>query len=196
MFSKFREEKKFHQKLFHDLLRIVSSDNQFIHSSEVTITGFQRIQFTQEYFTELSWETSSDRLPYKTVTSMKFQKQLFVEIYKIVVLENSTRFTGKHSLCRSLFQKSYNIFKKEATGVFTQRYFPVNFVKLLKTIFYRVSHYDHCVKNVQIRSFFGPYFPTFRLNMDQKKLRIQTHFTQWTTLVFQSQIEISLSFVL
>ena len=196
MFSKFREEKKFHQKLFHDLLRIVSSDNQFIHSSEVTVTGFQRIQFTQKYFTELSWETSSDRLPYKTVTSMEFQKQLFVEIYKIVVLENSARFTGKHSLCRSLFQKSYNIFKKEATGVFTQRYFPVNFVKLLKTIFYRVSHYDHCVKNVQIRSFFGPYFPTFRLNTDQKKLRIQTHFTQWTTLVFQSQIEISLSFVL
>ena len=36
----------------------------------------------------------------------------------------------------------------------------------------------HCVKSVQIRSFFGPYFPAFGLNTDQKKLRIRTFFRQ------------------
>ena len=36
----------------------------------------------------------------------------------------------------------------------------------------------HCLKNIQIRIFSGPYFPAFGLNRDQKKLRIWTLFTQ------------------
>ena len=35
----------------------------------------------------------------------------------------------------------------------------------------------YCVKNVRIRSFSGPYFPTFELNTDQKNSE-QGHFSR------------------
>ena len=38
----------------------------------------------------------------------------------------------------------------------------------------------HCVKTVQIRSYFWSVFSLFGLNTDQKKLSIWTLFTQWS----------------
>ena len=37
----------------------------------------------------------------------------------------------------------------------------------------RASVDIHCVKNVRVRSFFGPYFPALRLNSDSLSFRIQ-----------------------
>ena len=46
-------------------------------------------------------------------------------------------------------------------------------------IYFAKSRYLHCVKSVQIRSFFWSVFWRIQENTDQKKLRIWTHFTQW-----------------
>ena len=37
-----------------------------------------------------------------------------------------------------------------------------------QTLSFVSSHQMHCVKSMRIRSFFGPYFPAFGLNTDQK----------------------------
>ena len=50
---------------------------------------------------------------------------------------------------------------------------------------------NHCVKSVQILSFFWSVFSCiWTENLDQKKLRIWTFFTQWTILVktFNNQL--------
>ena len=77
------------------------------------------------------------------------------------------------------------------------------FKRLFKTICYRKNLFDvsskHCVKSVQTRSFFWSVFSLIwteygeiwsisrysvqmRENTDQKKLRIWTHFTQWSCI--------------
>ena len=53
----------------------------------------------------------------------------------------------------------------------------VNVFRLtLLTIFGKGSIIDHCVRPVRIRSYSGPYFPTFGLNTDQNKTLFQTKF--------------------
>ena len=44
----------------------------------------------------------------------------------------------------------------------------------------------HCVKSVQIRSFFGPYFPAFGLNTDQEKLYLDTFHAVFKQVDFNS----------
>ena len=99
-----------------------------------------------------------------------------VSYKKKVVLENFTKFAGKH-LCLSLFfnkvadLRPATLLKKRLW----HSYFPVNFVKFLRTPFLQntsgrlllnfipnlISKYcfrKHCVKSVQIRSFLWSVF--------------------------------------
>ena len=83
---------------------------------------------------------------------------------------------------------------------------------LLSNNTFQVMFYTHCVKCVQIRSFFwsvssGPYLPAFGLNTeryfispysvrmredtDQKKLRIWALFTQWLIFVIQTHFNVN-----
>ena len=81
-------------------------------------------------------------------------------------------------------------------------------------VFHNTLHTEHCVKSVQIRSFFWSLYSRIRTEYgeilrissysirmreyrDQKKLRIWTHFTQWKQLKgyisFEKSIEAFIS---
>ena len=72
------------------------------------------------------------------IVALSFQKHSPEVFYKKNVLRNFTKFTGKH-LCQSLFinkvagLRPATLLKKRLL----YRCFPVNFVKLLRTLFYR-----------------------------------------------------------
>ena len=72
------------------------------------------------------------------------------------VLKNFTNFTGKH-LCQSLFFNKF-VDLKPATATLLKkrlwkRYFPVNFVKFLRAIFYETETYSELCQTSKMNSF-------------------------------------------
>ena len=135
-------------------------------------------------------------------------------LYKKAVFENFSIFTGKH-LYWSFFLIKLQAWRP-ATSLKREsqhKSFPIIIAKFLKTLFWRKSANDcfcfsvllfidnHCVKSVQMRSFFWSVFSSIRAeygkmrcrNTDQKKLRIWTLFTQCNFTLDSLSLRVTLS---
>ena len=78
------------------------------------------------------------------------------------VLKNFTNLTGKH-LCWSLFFDTFVKRKFPKKLQLRTRTLPLN--DYMKSTMLRVDHYNHCVKSVQIRSYFWSVFCLFAMWM-------------------------------
>ena len=115
---------------------------------------------------------------------------------ELLIINNSHRYIST-CICKNWYD--FNQLRKHYYDL-------IEWVFFLQDLYIQVSEWNnsnsaHCVKNVQIRSFFCsvfsriqteygeirsicPYSVRMWKNTDQKKLRIWTHFTQWRLLKY------------